>query len=949
MAEPVDYSEGIGRKELLRVRRRFLNIHKQRLQRIEQELTPGQSQFIQLLPLLLHINHPLLPGFSGSDTPAGIPDYTPGQALIRSARKLSRSFAFQKRARRRYRIQGLYLMGSMGSIAQTASSDFDIWLCYDPELGPRGISKLQAKATRLEEWAAEVGLEAHFFLIDVEAFRHGNRDQLSKESSGSTQPRLLLEEFYRTGIWLAGRFPLWWLIPPEEENNYTRYVEMLIKHRFVDPIDCLDFGGLEQVPAEEFFGAALWQLYKGIESPYKAILKLLLTEAYAQNYPKISWLCQEMKTAIYQGHGRMEDLDPYLMMYNRVEHYLKSRGEEKRLELARKCLYFKTEQIISRRPANRHRSWQWELMHSLSQDWGWDQAHLLSLDSRANWKIDRVLEERNTLVRELSHSYRLLTDFGRTFAGKDGIDPLELSLLGRKLYTALERRPGKIDRINPGISHNLGEEKVSLHYTRDQNKQSGWHLFLGNVTPPEAQVSKPIKSSQGLIEILTWCHLNRVVDRHTIITLYPKDGPVTVSELQALTSTLGQLYPNAQVPKVPMAQLSAQPFALSCSLFLNTGKDPLAHLSKMGRQLTSDRNDPLSFGSAHTSLVESAEQLIETSWGETLVQRYQGTQGILESLCNYLHLGIMVHPDATPPEVHANSFSSIRGASIAKRLKELFNDVAHTFSNQGEGLEARYLLLIENDYYLIQHQQESFGFITLSTYEELMDTLAEPQSEYRPLVLDSRTLTQTPLPTLFRLNRAGVIQLFHSSSQGHTELYILDENGALFHQQLQGGDEHYLLVQQQRFLSGLQLMRSIQIDMPAHRLILDSPEFHRLHQNHEGDFFAEPRTPPRHPLPDSYQELQLIIDGTDLTHSPHLFNLGEHEFSSLEYGAGIYSAVAEEILSFRQSRQGYPIYLTGLDIANATLDRQWSTIELYQMKKRVEQRLNHALKQLLER
>ena len=30
---------------------------------------------------------------------------------------------------------------------------------------------------------------------------------------------------------------------------------------------------MDNVPAEEFFGVAHWQLYKGIESPYKAILK----------------------------------------------------------------------------------------------------------------------------------------------------------------------------------------------------------------------------------------------------------------------------------------------------------------------------------------------------------------------------------------------------------------------------------------------------------------------------------------------------------------------------------------------------------------------------------------------------------------------------------------------------------------------------------------------------
>ena len=32
-------------------------------------------------------------------------------------------------------------------------------------------------------------------------------------------------------------------------------------------------------PAEEYFGAGLWQLYKAISSPYKSLIKTILIEA----------------------------------------------------------------------------------------------------------------------------------------------------------------------------------------------------------------------------------------------------------------------------------------------------------------------------------------------------------------------------------------------------------------------------------------------------------------------------------------------------------------------------------------------------------------------------------------------------------------------------------------------------------------------------------------------
>lgn len=945
MAEAVSHKEGIGRQELLTVRRRFLGLHRERLRMIARELTPNQRAFVDLLPLLFHINHPTLPGFAGSDTPIGIPDYTPTQAVLRLARKLSRSFEYKKRARRRFYIHGLYLMGSIGSIAHTSGSDFDIWLCHDPELDPAARELLRLKARKIEAWGRELNLEVHFFLMDVDAFRDGKLDALSHESSGTTQPHLLLEEFYRTGVLLAGRYPIWWMVPPEEEENYSRYVRMLFHKRFVDPLDCLDFGGLESIPVEEFIGAAHWQLFKGIESPYKTILKLLLTEAYARDYPAIRWLCQETKRAIYSGDFDLRRLDPYVLMYQRVEQYLQGRGEKERLELARRCLYFKSEQTLSKEPPRLRDDWKRELLQSLAQGWGWGTGTLVNLDSRQQWKIDQVMDERNNLVRELSYSYRLLTDFAREYASTEALDPEEISLLGRKLYTALEKRPGKIDSINPGITRSLYEERISLHYARTQGDQYAWFLYLGDVNEQAARVTSPLKTAACLSEVLAWCHLNRLINLSTIVTLYPKDNPVRPEELFAILGTLNSIHPPHETRSVPMARLKQPPHALSCTLFLNTGIDPMGHLAKLGKQLTTDRSDPLSFGAAHSSLVETVEQLITTSWGETLVTRHEGTRGLLECLCHYLRMALQGEALQSPPRATAHCFNSVRGASTARRVEKLFNDVLHCFSAAGSGLDSRYLQQIEDDFYLIHYQNEKFSYFPLAGEQEALDILAEPQRRFRPTTIDSLSLAVTPLPCIMRLNRAGSIQVCYLTHKGQTELYILDEHGALFHQQMPEADEHYLLVQQQRFLKGMLLMRSLSLtgDRPAHRHLLDAPEFYRLERNRAGDYVAEPRTPPRHRLPDSYMELRLISEGLDLNQAPHMLVCGDREFSSLEYGTGLYAAVAQHLLEQRIGHKAYPIYLTSLELSGFGTEENASTIQLLKFKKRLEGRLNQAL------
>ena len=167
-------------------------------------------------------------------------------------------------------------MGSVSSIAFSKTSDMDIWLCHQPDLSPEELDELQQKASEVEKWAQSLGLEVHIFLVDSNQFLQGKNTPISAESSGETQHYLLLEEFYRTAIFMGGRIPVWWIVPPHEENNYSNYVRHLKQKRFIAANEIIDFGGFESVPAEEFISATLWHLYKSINSPYKSILKLML-------------------------------------------------------------------------------------------------------------------------------------------------------------------------------------------------------------------------------------------------------------------------------------------------------------------------------------------------------------------------------------------------------------------------------------------------------------------------------------------------------------------------------------------------------------------------------------------------------------------------------------------------------------------------------------------------
>ena len=478
------------------VKQRFFSLNQQRMRRAYADLRQSEKEFLDALPVLLHVNHPILPGYIDKEAPAGLPEYTPSSQGLNALRKHFKSFSYKKRAYRRFDIDALFMMGSTGTIAYSQASDFDIWVVHDPALSTDKILKLQEKVKGIEEWANDKGIDANLFLVNPEAFRKGKNGILSKEGSGSAQHYLLLEEFYRTSVLIAGRYPLWWLIPAEQEKDYDQVAEDIKRKRLVNAREFVDLGGLNHIKADEFYGATLWLLYKSLDSPYKSLLKILLMESYATEYPKINLLAISFKKFVYEEGEDINKIDPYLMMLNKVESFLIKSNEPGRLELIRRSFYFKVNQKLSQTIKC---NWRTDLMQELVHQWGWHPTQLQRLDSREEWKLSSVLEERNILIKEFTHTYRYLSLFAKTKSDSHAIRAADLHVLGRKLYAAFERKAGKIELVYKGIASNLYESHVSFHEFENNEGKKYWIVFSGIVSEVDVSMSSPLKRASSLI------------------------------------------------------------------------------------------------------------------------------------------------------------------------------------------------------------------------------------------------------------------------------------------------------------------------------------------------------------------------------------------------------------------------------------------------------------------
>ena len=221
---------------------------------------------LSIVPLLLQSNHPQLPGYV-IHAPSGvsgfhISDYQKRWLVNEYGINYADCKYINHQSAVNFRsvlppILGVYVMGSFGSISQTSSSDLDTWICVRDGLSSDEYALLTKKAKRISEWATQFNVEINFYLVDQQRFRHEHyADSLTAENSGSAQYMLLLDEFYRSAVRLAGKPLLWLHLWVENEKDYEKEVERLIESGELDPNDWVDFGGLGQFSASEYFGAS---------------------------------------------------------------------------------------------------------------------------------------------------------------------------------------------------------------------------------------------------------------------------------------------------------------------------------------------------------------------------------------------------------------------------------------------------------------------------------------------------------------------------------------------------------------------------------------------------------------------------------------------------------------------------------------------------------------------
>ena len=752
----------------------------------------------QLLPILFHYNLPTLPGFVSDEVPAGIDLYeaSPEQLLL-----LKNHFGLAPPDELMHplnEIMGIYSMGSTSSLGQSSDSDLDIWICHQNHLSPDSLEKLEAKYTLISAWAESKEVDLNFFLVSENHFENQKEIQITHDNAGSALHYLLLDEFYRTAVHLAGRPLLWPVYPIEFESSYAQHVERAIQEKKLTPEHWLDFGGFPSIPAEEYFGAALWQLYKGIDSPYKAVLKTISMEAYSAQYPNIDLLCLQAKRLFQQQEQYSYQLDPYYLMLQQSSRYLEKTGDTARLDLLRRCFYFKNYQRLQAEQARSISNWQHTVMANLLKNWGWDHAKIQHLQQRPEWKVDEVKIAQKELIDALMHSYRNLIQFARNSQISESINPEDIGILSRKLYAAFEKLPGKVTIINPQISPNLNEPALSfIQVPKDRPCAQGWYLYKYPLATESLIGRTHLEHSEYISQLMAWCYFNELKSAQTKLYLYNQNSDLIESTLNQFAHDIANTFPVSIKPASNLA-LSGPCEVNHLGVFINLERDPTNHWGGQIIEFDANASNVFSFGNERDCLIGSIDLIYRNSWNEIRTRHFDGERSVIDALTTILN---KMHRDSKGPEsIDVFCYSQHFRSLIRSRCQQLITECIE-YRLHPAHKHAVKTLIIGQTKYGIFFEKRGVSVKKLEKGVDYYSHISANKLEQLPLRLDKSASHDIP-PIVDAYASEGLVQFFFEepAQQNKTiNIYIVDENNRIEIYQHYSGNKDDLVQGVNRF------------------------------------------------------------------------------------------------------------------------------------------------------
>jgi adenylate cyclase class 1 len=609
---------------------RMQSVNRTRFARAVNRLESDKQAYLRVLPHLLDTD--LFEKKFGLENipPCEVWGYAPCLSTIELARQYFPKVKASDE-RPRVRILAVYAMGSLGTVAQTAESDIDCWVCYDGDINLDAEAGLRCKLDALGLWAeSEFGLEAHFFPMRMDDVRDNRFSSGDEESSGSAQALLLKEEFYRTAIRIAGKHLAWWVTPPgADKATYDACIQATRRYPVTGRPRLEDFGHLAPVPPDEYFGGSLWQMVKAVHSPFKSVLKLGLLETYADPRTSHLPLCDRIKENLFMGKRGVRRTDPYASLFSTLRAFYAEQGDTEAAGLLTESFKFKANlrdiQFFMNLPA---RAEDASLLATLFGKGFVDPERICN--TNPSWTFDKSLKMGASVRRYMVATYKriqaALAEGGRTGAL---INAQDLTRLGRRIAANFSPKQNKVMRVP--FMDAAGGGFALLHFSAQKapGRKPVWVARGGSRTEAKrsAGALQPLHRSGDPVHMLAWLLANRIYSPRSLLQGDRTVAPISLADLQKLMPALYEFFP----------------FDSTFERDINEGLHP----ERVTRaffifNLTAPPD---------TRRIEQAAVIYSTNWGEMFCRTFLRPGPLLETHASQFLAEHLAHPVTDTPDM----------------------------------------------------------------------------------------------------------------------------------------------------------------------------------------------------------------------------------------------------------------------------------------------------------
>ena len=942
----------------------FLNAQQKRLDALLYSLRDSQHHFLDYVSLLFHINYPTLPGYIKNESPpAGIKCYHPSQDTFKLVSRYVKTFNLRSMAVNQYQLEGIYLQCRKTNFNLIQGADFELWICYDSELDAHDIRLLEKKCVSINQWATSLELNVKVIPLNITAFRAGSPIPGYEEDSLLKLNTVVLNEFYATGLYLSGKIPRWWLVPPDQDPNTEEYLDSLFNDNTDLKHISLDFGPLPGLAPGELLTMGFHLLENAFDHIYSSTFNIMLLIMFLKD-SSLPPTSNVYKQRIYENKTEPKEVDPNIIAHELLHQFFESNPEEHdAIELMRRCFYLSVSRHID---AQKNISYCWkkdELAIIVTHQWQWSKEQKEYIDAHGDWEDEKLMSENLQLGHRLLQSFATLSQFLKDHPTKTSLTSAQYQGIGKKLKSLFAPNENRIRLFNLNIQPIKSQEKLIFSPPKNNLATYQWQLSIG--ASGLNQKSYIIYRANYIFEIIAWAHFNGLLNSSSLVALNPGQSLFRELEFNDLIHSIQREFPHEDYPpthpkimSLPNEVFLKPPEISTLAIYINVGHDPMKQFSRQGMHQISQQSDSLSYSSTHTNLVQSVETIEINSWQEISYHVYEEDNALLTVIIQYLQHALD-HPKHQVPKVIIECFCPQRNQAIKTRVEELFTSIYEKIFNIEMGSLGRFIFQLGKQIHMISVKNDKISLQSCDYRKSFIKWLEAPQTDFSPIYMDVYEKRSSTLATIFKNIIGYKINVFFLKLEKHkVQLIICDEWGSMIEWSLPWINEASLINPLYRFLRFIEAKQTHCLEVFK---TIKSPENNTgiipfkqrpIHMYEvKEEIAAPPKLTPTKLDPDSKKEqfynFQVLVEAT-LENKPSVtLYCNQQTFKESELGNDVYQKCIEYLLTLHEPDQAYPCMVSDLEISHDFRSKKntmpFQTIVYLHYKKQVEQGLNQAL------